>query len=254
MPDGGTLRIDTANVDVAESYANSRPDISPGPHIRVRVSDTGVGMSPETVSRAFDPFFTTKPSGEGTGLGLATVYGIIQQAGGRTQIYSEPGVGTTFTVLLPATEEVIEPEEPMVEVETVRGNETILLVEDEQALCEVTRRILAGAGYKVLVASGGGEAIEIAERHSGQIDLLLSDVVMPKMAGTQVAEHLRGRRPATSVLLMSGFAQPILDAGGHLDPGVAFIEKPFSGPALLSKVAQILKRPGGAHARAADNR
>jgi PAS domain S-box-containing protein len=254
MSEGGTLRIDTANVDVEESYASSRPDISPGPHIRVRVSDTGVGMSAETVSRAFDPFFTTKPSGKGTGLGLATVYGIIQQAGGRTQIYSEPGVGTTFTVLLPAAPDGVEVSEPMVEFELVHGNETILLVEDEQALCEVTRRILAGAGYQVLVAGGGLEAIELAEAHGGQIDLLLSDVVMPQMAGTQAAEHLRGQRPATRVLLMSGFAQPILDAGGHLDPGVAFIEKPFSGPALLSKVAQILKRPGGVNAGAVDSR
>jgi PAS domain S-box-containing protein len=245
MPDGGTLRIDTANVDVDEHYAASRPELIPGSHVRLRVSDTGVGMSPETVQRAFDPFFTTKPPGQGTGLGLATVYGIIQQAGGRSQIYSEPDVGTTFTVLLPATGQPRTPAERPERPPLPRGEETILVVEDEQALREVTRRILVAAGYRVIMAANGPEALALAGDHTGAIDLLLSDVVMPQMPGPQLAERLLAERPSVRVLLMSGFAQPILDAGGQLDAGMTLIEKPFSGPTLLAKVAQILERAGG---------
>jgi PAS domain S-box-containing protein len=244
MPDGGVLRIDTANVEVDESYAASRPELEPGHHVRLRVSDTGTGMPPETVQRAFDPFFTTKPPGQGTGLGLATVYGIIQQASGRAQIYSERGIGTTFTVLLPATGQASSPVAPPVHSPAPRGEETILLVEDEQALREVTRRILAGAGYRVIVAEHGPEALTIADAHPEEIDLLLSDVIMPQMPGPQLAQRLLERRPSLRVLLMSGFAQPILDSGGFLRDGMVLIEKPFSGPALLAKVAQLLQRAG----------
>ncbi len=244
MPDGGTLSIDTANMDIDEDYVASRPGLSPGPHVRLRVSDTGAGMSPETVGRAFDPFFTTKPPGQGTGLGLATVYGIIKQAGGHTQIYSEPDVSTTVTVLLPATDRAISPAERQVDTPVLRGEETILLVEDEQALREVTRRILTAAGYHVIVAENGPKALAAAGGHSGSIDLLLSDVIMPQMPGPQLVKRLLTERPSVRVLLMSGFAQPILDAGGHLDDGVALIEKPFSGPELLAKVAQVIERTG----------
>ncbi len=244
MPDGGTLRLDTANMQVDEEYAAARPELSPGAYVRLRVSDTGVGMPAETVQRAFDPFFTTKPAGQGTGLGLATVYGIIQQAGGRAQIYSEPGVGTTITVLLAASEEAAPPVEPPLDPPLRRGEEAILVVEDEPALREVTRRILIAAGYQVIVAENGPQALDLARAHAGRIDMLLSDVVMPQMAGPQLAERLRAERPSISVLLMSGFAQPILDSGGHLDLGVALIEKPFSGPALLAKVAQSLEQQG----------
>ena len=241
MPDGGTLQIDTANIDVDAAYTASRPDLSPGPYVRLRVSDTGVGMPSETLQRAFDPFFTTKPAGQGTGLGLATVYGIIQQAGGRSQIYSEPGVGTTVSVLLPATEQATKHAEPSEDSPTRRCEETILLVEDEAALREVTRRILSAAGYNVIVASDGLEALQVAEAHDAQIDMLLSDVVMPQMNGPLLAERLIAQRPSIRVLLMSGFAQPILDSGGHLGAGIALIEKPFSGPALLAKIAQSIE-------------
>jgi PAS domain S-box-containing protein len=244
MPDGGALRIDTANMDLDEEYVASRPELTPGPYVRLRVSDTGAGMSPETVRRAFDPFFTTKPAGQGTGLGLATVYGIVKQAGGRSQIYSEPGVGTTFTVLLPATEAVASSAEPPSDSPVRRGEEMILLVEDEPALREVTRRILAGAGYQVLVAENGPDALQTAGQYSGQIDLLLSDVIMPQMPGPQLARQLLAQRPTVRVLLMSGFAQPILDSGGHLDAGMTLIEKPFSGPSLLAKIAQIIEQAG----------
>jgi CheY-like chemotaxis protein len=207
----------------------------------VRVSDTGVGMSSETLQRAFDPFFTTKPAGRGTGLGLATVYGIIQQAGGRSQIYSEPGIGTTMTVLLPATEQTGASVGQPAESPARRCEETILLVEDEDALREVTHRILIAAGYNVLVAINGVDALRVAEAHDAPIDMLLSDVVMPQMNGPLLAERLLAQRPSIRVLLMSGFAQPILDSGGHLGAGIALIEKPFAGPALLAKVAQILE-------------
>ncbi len=244
MPDGGALSIDTTNVDINEDYAASRPELSPGPHVRLRVSDTGVGMPPETAQRAFDPFFTTKPPGQGTGLGLATVYGIVQQAGGHSQIYSKPDIGTTFTALLPATDRASSPAEPPTDSPVPRGEATILLVEDEQALREVTRRILTGAGYRVIVAENGPEALVLAGEYTDAIDLLLSDVIMPQMPGPQLAERLLVERPSVRVLLMSGFAQPILDSGGHLDAGMALMEKPFSGPGLLAKVAQILERAG----------
>jgi two-component system, cell cycle sensor histidine kinase and response regulator CckA len=242
MPDGGALRIDTSNMDVDKEYTASRLELSPGPHVCLRVSDTGVGMSRETVQRAFDPFFTTKPPGQGTGLGLATVYGIVEQAGGRSQIYSEPDVGTTFTMLLPATDLLGAPAEPARDSPVRRGEETILLVEDEQALREVTRRILTAAGYRVIVAENGIEALRVADVHEGQIDLLLSDVIMPQMLGPQLARQLLELRPSVRVLLMSGFAQPIIDSGGHLDAGMTLIEKPFSGPRLLAKIAQVIER------------
>jgi PAS domain S-box-containing protein len=242
MPGGGALQIDTVNMDIDEEYVASRPELSPGPHVRLRVSDTGVGMDPETAGRAFDPFFTTKPAGQGTGLGLATVYGIVQQAGGHSQIYSEAGVGTTFTLLLPATDQASLPVEPATDSPAMHGEETILLVEDENALREVTRRILTGAGYRVILAENGVDALRVVDEHEGQIDLLLSDVIMPQMPGPQLAKQLLARQPSLRVLLMSGFAQPILDSGGHLDAGMEFIEKPFSGPGLLAKVAQTLER------------
>ena len=242
MPDGGALRIDTSNFEIDDSYAGSRPELSPGPYVRLRVSDSGSGMSAETVERAFDPFFTSKPAGQGTGLGLATVYGIVQQAGGRAQIYSELGVGTTFTVLLPTADRGIPAPVAEAKAQARRGEATILLVEDEQALREVTRRILVGAGYDVLVAANGADALEKIGRHSGPVDLLLSDVIMPQMPGPHLATRLLAERPTLRVLLMSGFAQPILDSGGHLDKGMILIEKPFSGPSLLAKIAQILDR------------
>jgi PAS domain S-box-containing protein len=246
MPGGGALRIDTANVELDAEYAASRPELAPGPYVRLRVSDTGVGMSPETVQRAFDPFYTTKSAGEGTGLGLATVYGIIQQAGGRAQIYSEPDIGTTITVLLPPTElELVPAATAPAGAPVRRCEETILLVEDEQALREVTRRILETAGYRVLVACDGVEALAVAEEHEERIDALLSDVIMPQLNGPQLAERLLSQRPSTRILLMSGFAEPILDSGGHLRRGVTLIEKPFSAPALLAKLAQVLDHPGG---------
>lgn len=243
MPDGGLLRIDTANVEVDEHTAAARPNLEPGPHVRLRVSDTGTGMPAEVAARAFDPFYTTKPAGKGTGLGLATVYGVVQQAGGYAQLYSEHGMGTTFTALLPVTEQRANRTSQEASTKQLQGEATILVIEDEGALREVTRRILAAAGYSVIVAGGGREALEVASRH-GEIDLLISDVIMPEMHGPQVAQRIRRERPAIKVLLMSGFAQPVLDAGGRIPPDMPLLDKPFAGPALLAKVAEMLsERP-----------
>jgi hypothetical protein len=199
-------------------------------------------MPPEVVERAFDPFFTTKAAGQGTGLGLATVYGIIQQAGGRGQIYSEVGVGTTFSALLPATDAPSpEPVRAPNRVE-LKGDATILLVEDEDALREVAARILRGAGYRVIAAADGVEALALAAAEEASIDLLLTDVVMPHMHGPQLAEEIHRVRKELRVIYMSGFAQPILDTGGHLEAGVVLVEKPFAASELLEKVAQMLGR------------
>jgi two-component system cell cycle sensor histidine kinase/response regulator CckA len=237
MPGGGNLVIDTASAHLA---VGDHPNLPPGEYVRLRISDSGRGMAPDVVARAFEPFFTTKASGEGTGLGLATVYGIVTQAGGSVSLTSEPGLGTTVTVLLPAgaaADPVPVPPEP---VATAGHGETLLVVEDEAALRDVAGRILSGAGYHVLTADGGRQALELAAVHDGTIDLLVSDVVMPGMLGKELAERLVDVRPDTRVLYMSGYAQPVLASQGTLDPGVALLEKPFTAAALLTAVRRRL--------------
>jgi two-component system cell cycle sensor histidine kinase/response regulator CckA len=238
--DGGTLTIDTGNTVVSEAYAHERPGLEAGPSVRLRVSDTGTGMERDVVEHAFEPFFTTKPKGTGTGLGLATVYGIVTQAGGHIQIFSKPGIGTTFTVLLPVTDEVAVPVEEVASYPRSPNGETVLLVEDEDALREVTRRILVRGGYQVIAAESGPEALAIASTYDGEIQLLLTDVVMPHMLGKELAQRLLAVRPATRVLFMSGYAQPILASQGRLDPGVSLLEKPFSEATLLVKAGEVL--------------
>jgi PAS domain S-box-containing protein len=245
MPDGGQITIDTSNMTVDAESAANLPGILAGRYVRLRVSDTGIGMDDSTVDRAFEPFFTTKPKEEGTGLGLATIYGIVTQAGGRVQIYSEPGLGTTVSVMLPATDEASIGASPLsTPVSAAGGDETILLVEDEDALREVTGRILARNGYNVLTAGDGTEATELATRHEGDIDLLLTDVIMPRTLGPEVAANMVTLRPGIQVLYISGYAQPVLGAHGTLDPGVALLEKPFTEPALLAKVRDVLDARG----------
>jgi len=240
MPGGGKLTIDTANITVDETYADNRPGLKPGRYARLRVSDTGTGMPPEVLARVFEPFFTTKPAGKGTGLGLATFYGIITGADGYPQIYSEPGFGTTITGLLPATgEKTARSEAPPAETPRGRG-ETILLVEDEASLKDLASRILTRNGYHVRAASTAAEAPSIAGDTGQPIDLLLTDVVMPEMLGNEVARRIQVIRPALPVLYMSGYAQPILDTHGALANQIDLLEKPFTEATLLTRVRRAI--------------
>jgi PAS domain S-box-containing protein len=245
MPGGGRLTIETANTDVDEAYAASRSNLDPGAYVALRVSDNGTGMTPDVADRAFEPFFTTKPKGEGTGLGLATIYGIVAQAGGNVRIYSEPGLGTTVTVLLPVTGDRtglagLAPEEA-----TAGGGERVLVVEDEPAMREVTRRILARNGYQVTAAGSGAEAIAAVTSSAEPLDVLLTDVVMPGMQGREVAERITALQPGIAVLFMSGYTEGLLSDQGVLDPGINLIEKPFTESALLGKLRGVLRSRRG---------
>jgi PAS domain S-box-containing protein len=240
MPAGGTLTIDTAN-SIVDADAIAGGSQSPeGRYVRLRVSDTGTGMSGDVIEHIFEPFFTTKNDGGGTGLGLATVYGILAQNDGHIKIYSEPGTGTTFSIMLPVTAEAARPLSTPVAYHRTPKGETVLVVEDEDALLQVTKRILMRNGYQVLTATDGLEAIQIASDYPGGIHLLITDVVMPQMLGRDVADKVRAVSPETEVLFMSGYAQPVLTSQGRLDPNVVLVEKPFSETELLAKAGQVL--------------
>jgi CheY-like chemotaxis protein len=241
MPEGGILSISTSTVVVDEPYLQGRPGMAPGRYAQLEISDSGTGMDAATLERVFEPFYTTKGPGEGTGLGLTGVYGIVTQAAGRVSIYSEPGHGTTITVLLPATEASAAASVPQAPTSHRPATETILLVEDYDDLREVMAETLQRGGYQVLAASDGPAALEIAEQHSGPIDLLLTDVVLPLMMGTDLADKVSGTRPQLRVLFMSGYAHPLLDARGTLEPDVHLIQKPFMESALLEKLRQVLE-------------
>ncbi len=242
MPGGGLLSLETASTQVDEAHAVDRADLQPGRYACLKVSDTGTGIPKDVIERVFEPFFTTKPEGEGTGLGLATVYGIVAQAGGTVRIYSEPGMGTTLTVLLPATGQLGAAAPAEAESEHGVG-EVVLVVEDEPAMREVTRRMLDRSGYRVLAVASGAEAVDIVTGQPGRVDVLLTDIVMPKMLGKEVAERIRAAAPGTRVLFMSGFTQGLLGAQGALEPGVNLIEKPFSKSALLARLREVLTGP-----------
>jgi two-component system, cell cycle sensor histidine kinase and response regulator CckA len=243
MPRGGTITIETGDITVDRDYAAGRPALRTGHYVRLRFSDTGTGMPAEVIERAFEPFYTTKPAGKGTGLGLATVYGIITAAGGDLSIYSEPGQGTTFTILMPTTDaEPAELEEPAEPAPTDYRRGTVLAVEDEPALRDVLHRILAGAGHEALIAADGPAALTLATEYPGHIDVLLTDVVMPHMLGKDLAERFLAARPGAGVLFMSGYARPALASQGTLDPEVTLVEKPFSKNQLLAAVQQCLDR------------
>jgi two-component system cell cycle sensor histidine kinase/response regulator CckA len=240
MPQGGKLMIETARVDLDEEYARLHPPQKPGPYVLLAVADTGIGMDAETQSRIFEPFFTTKELGKGTGLGLSTVYGIVRQSGGHIWVYSEPGQGTTFKIYLPRIGQSVRREKPAIGLtDSLRGTETILLVEDEDALRELTRTLLEGDGYTVLAAERPEKAIEIAVRHSGPIHLMLTDMVMPGMNGRVLAANLAAIRPALKVVYMSGytgFTHP-----GLADSGVPLLAKPFTRDGLLRKLHEVLE-------------
>jgi hypothetical protein len=242
MPAGGKLSIDTENTLVDPAYAAARPGLQPGRYVRMRVADTGTGMDRDTLARVFEPFFTTKPKGQGTGLGLATVYGVITQAGGHPRLYSEPGMGTTFTALLPVTDETAVAADVAKAVPAPAHGETVLVAEDEESLREMVARILTRHGYQVRTATTARHALEQASDLDQPIHLLLTDVVMPTMLGREVAARAQAIRPDLRVLYMSGYAQEMLDTQGSLDPGVTLIEKPFTEDGLLSRIREVLDR------------
>ena len=241
MPQGGKLTIETANVALDDTYADLHPEVKPGRYVMLAVSDTGCGMSEATKARMFEPFFTTKGPGKGTGLGLATVYGIVKQSGGHVGVYSELGHGTTFKIYLPSVKENVSSRTSLQAVlVALRGHETILLVEDEDAVRGITRLALQMHGYTVLEARNGKEALRVCDQHQGPIRLLITDVVMPEMGGRQVAERLTACQPGIRVLFLSGYTDDAVVRHGILEAEVAFLQKPFTPVALATKVREVL--------------
>lgn len=241
MPQGGNLTIETANVELDESYTIADPDVKPGSYVSIAMTDTGIGMDEATKARIFEPFFTTKGLGKGTGLGMATVFGIVKQSGGQIIVYSEVGHGTTFRIYLPRTDAVVRNEATRSRHHSATtGTETILLAEDESALRSITRRILERQGYTVLEAEDGGTALRTASEHEGTIHLLISDVVMPRMSGRQLAEQLTNIRPGIKVLYLSGYTDDAVIRHGVLQAETAFLQKPYTLVGLAEKVRTVL--------------
>jgi CheY-like chemotaxis protein len=216
----------------------------PGPYALLEVSDTGVGMDADTQVHIFEPFFTTKEQGKGTGLGLSTVYGIVKQSEGYIAVYSEVGKGTSFKIYLPRVEEEALPDVQATAVPVAGGSETVLLVEDEASLRGLVALLLREAGYTVLKASQGEEALGLAARHQGAIQLVVTDMVMPAMGGRELVERLRVERPSLKVLYISGYSAEVVERQGNLEPGALFLQKPFKFDALLLKVRQALDQEG----------
>jgi hypothetical protein len=241
MPRCGKLTIETSNIYIDEEYARRHVSVVPGWYVMLAVSDTGCGMDDATRKRIFEPFFTTKEVGKGTGLGLSTVYGIVKQSGGNIWVYSEVGRGTTFKIYLPRTDKLAEQlEASSGRDEAPAGTETVLLVEDEEIVRDMTQEILRMSGYHVLESSRGSEALAVCEQHKGPIHLMLTDVVMPQMSGRELAERLMPLRPEMRVLYMSGYTDDAIVHHGVLDEGMAFIEKPFTPNGLARKVRESL--------------
>ncbi|MGZ8842049.1 MAG: ATP-binding protein [Pyrinomonadaceae bacterium] len=241
MPDGGSLTIETDNVQLDSGFVQKHRSIEPGAYVMIAVSDSGCGMDAETQSRIFEPFFTTKEKGKGTGLGLATVYGIVEQSGGTVWVYSEVDQGTTFKIYLPRVAEMAQAPEPVLEKsKKLNGTETVLLVEDEEAVRDMAKEILNSNGYKVLGAGDGNEAMIISEQYQGAIDLMVTDVVMPRLGGRELAEKLAVTRPGMRVLYMSGYTDDAIVHHGVLDGRAAFLEKPFTPDALSIKIREVL--------------
>jgi two-component system cell cycle sensor histidine kinase/response regulator CckA len=246
MPEGGRLTVETANAELDKDYADQHFPVPPGSYVLLAVSDTGTGMDPETKSRIFEPFFTTKEQGKGTGLGLATVYGVVKQSGGYIWVYSEPGQGTAFKIYLPRVREAPEPARPSpAPAAPLRGSETLLLVEDDEMVRHLVSRMLKSRGYTVLTAADGTDTLRQLESHRGPIDLLITDVVMPGMSGREVALRVATLQPQVKVLYLSGYTDDAIVRHGVLEPGISFLQKPFSADALARKVREVLDAPVG---------
>jgi nitrogen-specific signal transduction histidine kinase/CheY-like chemotaxis protein len=241
MPQGGKIVIETANTDLDENYAKAHHPVVPGVYVMLSVRDTGCGMDEKTIARIYEPFFTTKPLGEGTGLGLSTVYGIVKQSGGHIWVYSEPGKGTTFKIYLPRVDQSAESLlRPKTETPTFEGTETVLVVEDDESLRDLTVSLLRSHGYTVLEAKDGNAGTAVAEQHQGDIHLLLTDVIMPGMSGGELARKLEALRPNLHVLFMSGYTGDLIAHQGILEPETTLLEKPFTKVTLLTKVRDAL--------------
>jgi two-component system, cell cycle sensor histidine kinase and response regulator CckA len=241
MPRGGTLTIETASIELDDNYAKLHLAVKPGPYVALTISDTGTGMTPDVQARLFEPFFTTKEVGKGTGLGLASVHGIVTRCGGSVNVYSEVGKGTTFTVYFPRRDgpTVVVPPPPVARARA--GAETILVVEDADGLREFARTLLVRQGYTVLIAANATEARQVFEQHPS-IDLMLTDVVMPGASGPELAKQLLAERPALKVIYMSGYTEEAIAQHGVLQPGIAFLHKPFTADTLARKVREVCDR------------
>ena len=243
MPNGGTLTMETSTVELDEHFTAQHPPMHPGPHVLLAVTDSGCGMDAATKDRIFDPFFTTKPSGKGTGLGLTIVYGIVKQSGGSIMVSSKPGFGTTFDIYLPRVDQAPEFEPRMGEIGKIeRGSLTILIVEDDAALLQVTRRSLDEIGYTILSARNAAEAMDTSMQYQGAIHLMITDVIMPGISGSRLAARLSPARPEMKVLYVSGYTDDAIVHHGVLENGLAFLQKPFSPKALARKVSELLGR------------
>lgn len=246
IADVGKITIETENCVIDTEFCSHNPELIPGEYVRLTVSDDGCGMDKETLSHIFEPFFTTKDPGEGTGLGLATLYGIVRQNKGFTNVYSEPGVGTSFSIYLPryADSTILFTQAEVAPETARRGAETILLVEDESSILKLTTILLTRQGYKVLAANGPGEAMRLASGYPGVIDLLMTDVVMPGMNGRDLAKSLQTQFPQLKCLYMSGYTADVIATHGILDSGMHFIQKPFTLTLLAAKVRELLDSEG----------
>lgn len=240
MPKGGKITIETSNLELGEAYVRTHPQVELGRYVVLTVSDTGHGMTPDVKAHIFEPFFTTKGVGKGTGLGLAVVHGIVKQSGGHIEVYSEPDIGTTFKIFLPAVEEELSTPKELPSGLNLRGNETILLVEDEDGVRGLALLILQSHGYQVLAASDGKDALRVVAKHQGPIDLLMTDVVMPNLDGRDLAKALQPRFPRMKVLFVSGYTDDAVVRHGLLQEEVAFLQKPYTPLSLSLKTRQVL--------------